>query len=132
MVMAISWLTALKAVPWSDVVQAAPGIVKGARKLFTTVRGEVSGAQSGGDPARSGSSDDGKSLSTRLAEAQSALEALRAEQTASAELIRSLAEQNAKVVEAIEILRARQRVLLIVTVLLCAGMVAIVAWAAAR
>ena len=30
--MAISWLVALKAVPWSDLVQAAPGIVKGARK----------------------------------------------------------------------------------------------------
>lgn len=130
--MAISWLTALKAVPWADVVQAAPGIVKGARKLFTTVRGEATGRQSESTAFQGSAADSGKSLSVRLAEAQSALEALRAEQQTSAELIRSLAEQNVKVVEAIAILRARQRILLIVSALLSAAMVGMVAWAATR
>lgn len=130
--MAISWLTALKAVPWADVVQAAPGIVKGARKLFTTVRGETADGQAGHTPAQGADADSGKSLSVRLSEAQSALDALRAEQRASAELIRSLAEQNAKVVEAIAILRARQRILLVVTGLLATGLVAIAAWVVTR
>ena len=36
--MAIGWLTVFKAIPWSDVVAAAPTVVKGARKLVDAVR----------------------------------------------------------------------------------------------
>ena len=32
--MAISWVTALKLVPWGDVIQAAPSVLKAAKGLM--------------------------------------------------------------------------------------------------
>ena len=55
--MALSWLTALKAVPWADVVQAAPEIVQGARKLFNaakTYAGSQGNAATGAHQSRVG------------------------------------------------------------------------------
>lgn len=36
--MGLSWLSAIKLIPWGDVVQATPGIVKGARDLWSRTR----------------------------------------------------------------------------------------------
>ena len=38
------WLTALKAVPWTDVIAAAPAVARGARKLFKRPAREVPAA----------------------------------------------------------------------------------------
>jgi hypothetical protein len=106
--MALGWLTALKAVPWADVVQAAPGIVKGARKLFTAAKsyagsaGEESAAAAGGAP--------GGGADARLQGLEADIEALKGEQSASAALIRSLAEQNASIVTALDVMRIRLRI----------------------
>ena len=35
--MAIGWLTALKAIPWTDVISTAPVVVDGAKKLWHSV-----------------------------------------------------------------------------------------------
>ena len=124
--MAINWIVALKAVPWTDLVQAAPSIVKGARKLFAGVRSgsaEATGAWSAG-AARGPHA----SVEARLNEIESALAALGAEQRATAELIRSLAEQNARVVEAMSIIRARARILLGLCVVLTVAFIAFAAW----
>ena len=84
--MAISWLTALKLIPWRDVVENAPTVLRTAKKLWdkqpppdTSLRQEVA--------------------------------SLREEARRAAEVIESLAEQNTRLVQAVDILRVRTRVL---------------------
>jgi hypothetical protein len=124
--MAINWIFALKAVPWADVVQAAPHIVKGARRLFNSAR------QSQTAPIEpsvwSGDVNDPAAVHARLSQLEAGLQAVDREQQESAELIRSLAEQNARLVEAIEIMRARVRLLLALTILLALGAIVGVVW----
>lgn len=121
--MAVNWLLALKAVPWTDVVRAAPAIVKGARKLFDSARESeappVGPAHDRGPPG---------SVQARLSEIEAALQTLDAEQDSSAELIRSLAEQHARVVQAIEVLRARTRLLIGLNVALLVAVAIMAIW----
>ena len=107
--MGLSWLTALKAVPWADVVQAAPGIVQGARKLFSAAK-HYAGAEGAGATDAAGH-QRGDSLAGRLQQIEAAIDALQSEQRSSAELIRSLAEQNASIIAALDVMRNRLRVL---------------------
>lgn len=115
------WLTALKIIPWGDVIEAAPGIAKSARKYFA---GTQSSAPS---PAASDSAvAPGDALAqarARLAQLETTLAQLTAQQQASAALIESLADQNAKVVQAIDILRVRTRLLIWVVAVLAAAVV---------
>jgi hypothetical protein len=104
------WITVFKAIPWAGLLAAAPSVVKGARELWTTVRNrEAPGAEGQGpEAARS------------AIEAQ--IEELRQELTAASEVITKLAEHNARLVEAIEVLRIRTRALFVLVTIL------IVAW----
>lgn len=129
--MAINWLFALKAVPWTDLVQHAPTIVKGARKLYTTVRGGTA-PSSASRPATSTASTGAGSVDSRIAELEGRLTEIAAEQQASAEIIRNLAEQNARMIEAIGIMRARARILLGVSVVAWIGVIVLAVWAATR
>lgn len=95
-----SLFTALKVVPWSDVITAAPGLVKGARKLFA-----------GDEPTAPGTPvvpPDADALQ-RLAALEARLAEVLVREQASARLIEGLAEQNAAVVEALRVMRARAR-----------------------
>ena len=65
---------------------------------------------------------------TRLIEAK--IVELSNEQKSSAELIKSLAEQNALIVDAIDVFRVRVRILLIVCVLLIAILCGLLLWLA--
>jgi len=125
--MALSWLVALKAVPWTDLVQAAPGIVKGARKLYTSVRG---GSAVEATTARTAAGVGG--IDARVAQIENRLATLMAEQQASAELIRNLADQNARLIEAVEIMRARARILFVLCVASSAGCIALAVWTMTR
>ena len=107
--MALSWLTALKAVPWADVVQAAPGIVQGARKLFTAAKEYAATADDASASPQGAKRTD--ALEGRLQQIEAGLETLTTEQRSSAELIRSLAEQNASIIAALDMMRTRVRVL---------------------
>ena len=120
--MALSWLTALKAVPWADVVQAAPGIVQGARKLFNAAK---SYAGSQGDAATATAQTSGAPIE-RLQQLEASLQALQSDQRTSAELIRSLAEQNATIVAALDVMRRRVRVLTGACIVLTAALAALV------
>ena len=124
--MAMNWILALKAVPWTDLVQAAPSLLKGARKLF--VRDRMADAEASASSARAPQS----SVDARLTAIESALATLSSEQRASAEMIRSLAEQNARVVEAMAIMRARARLLLGLCIALVVALGALSAWMVAR
>jgi hypothetical protein len=125
--MGINWLVALKAVPWTDLAQAAPGIVKGARKLYTTVRGGA-GTQASGTEGVDAPAPGRSGLDARVAQIENRLSALMAEQQASAEVIRSLADQNARLIEVVEILRARARILVAACAASCLGCVALAIW----
>lgn len=128
--MAIGWITALKIIPWGDVLEAAPRIVKGAKHLFAMTKDNVPGPSVVSSTRGSPSSDSDKfaNVNDRLAQIQAKVVELSIEQKSSAELIKSLAEQNARVVEAIEVFRIRTRVLIIACASLGIALAALAFW----
>jgi hypothetical protein len=126
--MAIGWMTALKIIPWSNVLESAPHIVKAAKHLFSAVKTDSDSFTAG----PGGSTAEDFSLSQRVRAMEAKITELREEQKASAELIKSLAEQNAFVVEAIEVFRVRLRVLLVICVLLFGVLAGLVFWLATK
>lgn len=85
--MAIAWLTALKVIPWGDVIEHAPKVLSAARKLLDRT------------PAALPPSKD--EVQERMAKT-----------------LTDLAEQNTRLVNAVEVLRLRTRILMLTTVLL--------------
>lgn len=114
------WLTALKAIPWVDVIAAAPVITRSARQMFAKKRPEDAqdplavAVPATGDPA--------------LQALQGAMAQLQARQQALADVLDALAAQNASVVEALDILRMRLRLLVGLSVLLVLGWGGTLAW----
>jgi hypothetical protein len=111
-----AWLTAFKVIPWADVIAAAPKVARGAKKLWDSAREQTPDSQADPVPGI----PEG-----RLQALESQLVDLRRELAASSELINSLAEQNARLVEAVGILRVRTRALLIATVIAFALLMAV-------
>lgn len=108
--MAIGWITAFKAIPWGQVVENAPTVLRGAKKLWGMAQPQV------GEPSR---------IEQDVAE-------LKEEITRAAQLIASLAEQNARLVDAVEILRVRTRVLTISAGVLLVSVIALAVWVLMR
>jgi len=106
-----AWIAAFKVIPWAELILAAPALVKGAQKLWATVRKQEAPALSGQDPV----------ARERALEAQ--VDELRRELTAASELVTNLAEQNSRLVSAVEILRVRTRVLFLATVIMAAALI---------
>ncbi len=112
--MAISWITAFKVIPWRDVIAAAPVVAEGAKKLWATARKKAP------EPlADTTTLDPADRL--RTLEAQSA--ELKRELATSAELIQSLADQNLRLIKAVDKLRFRTWILLV----FCGGLAVAVA-----
>ncbi|OGA43555.1 MAG: hypothetical protein A3G24_03825 [Betaproteobacteria bacterium RIFCSPLOWO2_12_FULL_62_13] len=101
-------MTAFKFIPWADVIAAAPTVARGAKKLWTAVK------DSGSDALAEGGTESGEG---RLQALEAQVAELRKEIAASSELINSLAGQNARLVEAVGILRVRTRALLAASVI---------------
>ena len=95
--MAISWVTALKLVPWSDVIQAAPDVIKAAKGLMKKSTPPVSAAPGGAaalDPAAAHSPADAGELALQhIAQLQARIAQLEQAQQSSAALIEQMAEQ---------------------------------------
>lgn len=106
--MAISWITALKMVPWSDVIQATPQVVKAAKGLLrkneqqAAAEAQQASAATGATPVASNVHEHSLQLIRALDERTARLEA---SQLQSAQLIEQLAEQNAQLVETVGLLR---------------------------
>ena len=118
--MAIGWISALKVIPWKDVLEAAPGMVKGAKRLFTAAKAETN-SQPIADSSSTTVSFDAEGLAnldSRVRHLQAKIFELNSEQNSSAKLIKSLAEQNARVVNAIEVFRVRIKILIYICFLL--------------
>ena len=105
--------------PWGDVIEATPQILQAAKKLLGTTRkgnaeaaaGALEGA--GGEPAIP--------VALQLQHLRERVAMLEQEQQESAVLIQSLAEQNAQVVQAVEVLRQRQQRLTVAVGVLAVG-----------
>ena len=95
-----------KVIPWGEVIAAAPAVVDGARKLWGLAR----------DPKRTADAPGrAPGIEGRVHELESQVAELRRENAASTDLIKSLAEQNAQLVKAVDILRVRSQVLSVLT-----------------
>lgn len=121
--MAIPWLVALKVIPWGDVIEHAPKVLSAARKLLDRQRTQVPSAAPPRDmvdladqvPPSLGE------LKTRLVAAQQQIDSQALAQEQLAQTLAELAEQNARLVSAVEVLRVRSRLLLWAVVLLGLG-----------
>ena len=125
--MAVGWVAALKLVPWGDVLEATPQILQAAKKLLGSTRQGTADAAAGtlagaGDAATPPVTLQLKQLRERVAR-------LEQEQQESAVLIQSLAEQNAQVVQAVEVLRLRNQRLTAAIALLGAVCAGLIVWA---
>lgn len=105
--MAIDYLTALKLIPWDEVVRNAPSIIDGSKKLWNA-------ATKGSQPAATNMESRVLSLETEVSE-------LKQELISSADLIKALAEQNSQLVQAVGALQTRARQLAIAVAVLGAG-----------
>ena len=123
--MAVGWVTALKLVPWGGVIEATPQLLQAARKRM--------GHKNAGIDAEAGTPTGAEHYATSTTTAvqqihrlQDRVTQLEADQQESARLIQSLAEQNARVVQAMAALRRQARwqtVALGVLTLCCAGLI---------
>lgn len=108
--MAIGWMTVLKLVPWGDVIENAPKVAQGAKKLWQTVGKKVPvAAPQGGDattPVAEATMTVAQ-LQAQVAELQVATAALHQQMLDSSALIKSLAEQNSTLVARVELSRKR-------------------------
>lgn len=110
--MAISLLTAVKIIPWGEVLSAAPAIVKGADKLWQSITKRKSAIPDGETGAGAAAGASRAPVDVRLDALEFQVTELRKEAIASSELIRNLAEQNVRLVEAVGNLLVRTRILL--------------------
>lgn len=115
--MAFPWIIAFKVIPWADVIEATPAILRGAKQLWGKVQRNE--APPTGMPVPAGNPED------RLAALEARVQQLSDEARASSELIEQLAQHNARLVEAVQTLRVRTRLLMVVSVMLSAAVAAL-------
>lgn len=115
----------LKAVPWSTIIANAPLLVDGAKKLASMVRSKPESAVAVRPPA--GGTFTGGPQS-EFAWLQERIERLEEEQRQSAELLRTMAETNAQMAQALEYLRARVRMSYRIAAVSLLGLVVLGGW----
>ena len=98
--MPISWLTALKALPWGTILSQAPTVVDAANRLLSQTKRTRS---------QPGSLDDLETLKERVA-------ALEQHDEADAAVIKQLAEQVAEVSRVSQVMARRLRMVLLLAV----------------
>ena len=108
--MAIPWLSALKVIPWGDVMSHAPSVLEKARDLIARKHADAAPQPM----ATPNAHDDVPSLGelkNRLLTAQMQIDALQQSQTQLAQTVSALAEQKAGLVSAVSTLRQTIRLL---------------------
>lgn len=102
----INWLTALKVLPWSDMIEYAPRVVSGAQKLWQRAKNQRAdeiiieqAVERIADPAQ------------EIQQLKQQVLTLEAQQIEQSNLINELAEQNQRLVSAVDVLRVRTRIL---------------------
>lgn len=108
--MAIGWLTVLSQVPWTEVINNAPKVADGAKKLWKSVSGKSSVASTPKSASQVPASAEALSpvaMEARIRELEEVVGELHAQMVASSELMKQLAEQNNQLVQRIEANRVR-------------------------
>lgn len=106
--MAMDWLKVLKHVPWTEVIGNAPGVAENARKLWGAVAKTPATTMHPEPDALTASPQEIiADLDARLSAAEASISDLHGQMRTSSELIKSLAEQNAQLIERIEANRKR-------------------------
>lgn len=106
--MAISWITALKLVPWGDVIEATPQVLKAAKGLLRKKEAAAEAAAAAAtEPAGrlATPSTAGEQALQLIQTLEGRIQQLEQGQQQSAELIQQLAEQNAQVIRTVDLLR---------------------------
>lgn len=127
--MAIGWLTVLKLVPWGDVIENAPKVAQGAKKLWSSV-GKKPLPESAPTSTPVVSTQDTftdqnaalAALATQMAELQVTTAELHQQMLQSSALIQSLAEQNTQLIARVEVNRKRLLALTVLTLGLCVAL----------
>jgi len=129
---AIPWAVLATKIPWRSLLVASPEIVHGAKKLYQSFKAKPDArAEPSLSPAPAGSDAENiANLEQRLLALEGKLDELGVQQESAADLINALAEQNAAVVKAIDVLRVRTRFLIYVCGALVIVLIAIGAWLA--
>ena len=130
--MPIPWLTALKVIPWGEVIEHAPKVLKGARDLLNQQRQR---RREAAEPAPAPDAavieapgptpPELRELQQQLATAREDLTRLQQTQDQITQTVAELAEQNTRLVAAVELLRTRTRLLMGAVVVLA---VVLAAW----
>lgn len=108
--MAIGWWTVLQSVPWTEVVNNAPKVVAGAKKLWNAVGRKPSAGTPVAATAQAPLSPEARAitaLTAHVSELETAVKELHEQMLASSELIKALAEQNTQLILRIEAQRRR-------------------------
>jgi small-conductance mechanosensitive channel len=122
--MALPWLLALKVIPWGDVIEHAPKVLNAARKLMDRQKSPESTPTAAAPmDLVSDTPPSLGELRNRLIEARQLIDQQAQTQTQVAQTLAELAEQNARLVAAVELLRVRTRVLMFVIAALAVGMI---------
>ena len=122
--MAIPWLSALKVIPWGDVISHAPGVLEKARDLMARKPADAAPSSM----ATPNTHDDVPSLGelkNRLLAASMQLNEVQQRQTELTQTVRELAEQNAGLVSAVSGLRQTLRFIVVGLALALVGLGAI-------
>ncbi|MBM3359491.1 MAG: hypothetical protein FJY54_17420 [Betaproteobacteria bacterium] len=107
--MAVPWLAALKAIPWTTILRQAPAVVQAADALLTQTRRRQADTEASGET---------QLLKQRLAE-------LDSRDKQNAEIVKQLADQVQALAAATEVIAARVRALLVAAAAVGAALVAI-------
>ncbi|WP_288380785.1 hypothetical protein [uncultured Massilia sp.] len=104
--MATGWWSVLKTVPWSDVINAAPQVATGARRLWDTVA-RKSNTAPGAPMEEAPQEDPFDTLFLRVDKNEANLADLRTQMLQASEIIANLADQNAQLIAKMELARTR-------------------------
>jgi len=121
--MALGWLTILKMVPWGDVIENAPKVAQGARKLWDRVgKKPALGSTIIVPSATSAEPMTLVQLQTQVAALQQTALELQQQLLESTALIQSLAEQNTQLIARVGLNVRRLKWLSVAFVLLLIGL----------
>ena len=124
--MAISWLRALKVVPWDKVIEHAPGVLDKARSLIDKHRGAANTASASSAVQETEALPSLDELNARTLALQIQLEAQAVAQQHMAQTMAELAEQQAGMIAMVKRLQSRLKLLtagVVLLVLICAALV---------
>jgi hypothetical protein len=123
--MAISWLSALKVVPWDKVMEHAPGVLDKARSLIDKHRGVAATGSASSAVQESAALPSLEELNARTLALQMQLEAQTAAQQHMAQTMADMAEQQAGLIAMVKRLQSRLRWLTALLALTLFGFVAL-------